>query len=257
MTNWNRSVFGMGLATLVLFAQSCQRAEQPATETEPANPTAAAPAPAPAAPSQTASQPAPAPKPAAPTPTRAAAPPAAPAPAPAAQTRALSLAAGTPLKVRTTRTISTATLKTGDAFEVVLDEPLVSGGRELFAKGATVTGRVVNSDPGGRVKGVASLAITLNGLRAADGRMFDITTNTVSIEADSSKAKDATKVGIATGIGAAIGAIAGGGKGAGIGAATGAGAGTAVVLGTRGDAAEIPSETVLDFSLASPVTVNR
>jgi hypothetical protein len=27
------------------------------------------------------------------------------------------------------------------------------------------------------------------------------------------------------------------------------------VLGTRGDAAEIPSETMLDFSLTSPLTV--
>ncbi|MBI2818799.1 MAG: hypothetical protein HYX73_02380 [Acidobacteria bacterium] len=41
----------------------------------------------------------------------------------------------------------------------------------------------------------------------------------------------------------------------GIGASAGAGAGTAVVLSTRGDAAEIGSETPLTFELQSPVTV--
>jgi hypothetical protein len=77
------------------------------------------------------------------------------------------------------------------------------------------------------------------------------------LEAQTSRRDDAAKVGIATGIGAAVGAIAGGGKGAAIGAATGAGAGTGVVLATRGDAAEIASETVLNFQLTSPVTVTE
>jgi len=93
-------------------------------------------------------------------------------------------------------------------------------------------------------------------LHTPDGQVYDIATNNVSVNATTSKTKDATKVAIGTGVGAAIGAIAGGGKGAAIGAATGAGAGTGVVLATRGDPAEIPSEAVLDFSLSSPVTVN-
>jgi hypothetical protein len=87
--------------------------------------------------------------------------------------------------------------------------------------------------------------------------MFDVDTSTVTIEADPSVGKDAAKVAIGTAVGAAIGAIAGGKKGAGIGAATGAGAGTAVVLGTRGDAAEIPSETVLEFALTAPLSVSH
>ncbi len=41
------------------------------------------------------------------------------------------------------------------------------------------------------------------------------------------------------------------------GAATGAGAGTGVVLATRGEAAVIASETVLDFELRFPVTVTE
>ena len=65
------------------------------------------------------------------------------------------------------------------------------------------------------------------------------------------------KVGVASGIGAAIGAIAGGGKGAAIGAGAGAAGGTGLVLGTRGEAAELPAETVLSFKLAAPVNVQE
>ncbi|HWP85948.1 MAG TPA: hypothetical protein VNN17_12200 [Terriglobia bacterium] len=245
MTNASASIRALGLALAVLLAQACQQASPPAAEETSGTPaasaagkTATAASPKPAAAADAASKPA-------------SAPPA------AAQTRKATLPAGTVIKVRTTRTLSTKTLKTGDGFDAVLDEPLVANGQELFPKGAMVMGRVVESDPGGRVKGVASLAIALTMVHSADGQMFDIDTSTVSIEADTSKAKDAAKVAIGTAVGAAIGAIAGGKKGAGIGAATGAGAGTAVVLSTRGDAAEIPPETPLEFSLTSPLTVSR
>jgi hypothetical protein len=167
------------------------------------------------------------------------------------------LDAGTALTVRTTTTISTKSHKAGDTFAASLEEPLVEGTFVVAPKGATVVGKVVDSDPGGRVSGVASMTVSLDSMETADGQTIGLDTNSIRIEAQSTVKKDATKVGIATGIGAAIGAIAGGGKGAGIGAATGAGAGTGVVLATRGDAAEIASESVLDFQLASPVTVTE
>ncbi len=77
-----------------------------------------------------------------------------------------------------------------------------------------------------------------------------------SVAAQSTKKKDAKKIGIASGVGAAVGAIVGGGKGAAIGAGAGAGAGTAGVLTTRGDAAVIGSESVITFELSEPVTVS-
>lgn len=237
MKKLNATIRIMGLALAVLLAQACQQAEQPAAPAGGGASSRASSKPAGAASSATNKS--------------TAAAPAAP------QSRSTTLPAGTAIKVRTTRTLSTKTLKTGDSFDAVLDEPLMADGKELFPKGAMVMGKVVNSDPGGRVKGVASLAIALTMLHTSSGQMFDVNTSTVTIEANTSKAKDATKVAVGTAVGAAIGAIAGGGKGAGIGAATGAGAGTAVVLGTRGDAAEIRSETVLDFSLTSPLTVSQ
>jgi hypothetical protein len=56
-------------------------------------------------------------------------------------------------------------------------------------------------------------------------------------------------------IGAIIGGIAGGGKGAGIGAAAGGGVGGGVQAAGKGQQIILPSETVLSFSLRSPLTV--
>jgi hypothetical protein len=114
---------------------------------------------------------------------------------------------------------------------------------------------VVESDPGGRVKGVASIAVQLTGLRTDGGQQIEISTGSVARQASTTKRQDAQKVGIGAGVGAAIGAIAGGGKGAAIGAAVGGGAGTGAVLATRGKSAVLASETVLTFKLLYPVTI--
>ena len=123
--------------------------------------------------------------------------------------------------------------------------------------GARVEGVIVDSDPGERVKGVASIAVTLESLTLADGRTVALDASQYTRQAKSTKKKDATKIGVATGVGAAVGAIAGGGKGAAIGAGVGGGAGTGVVLATRGDPAVIPAETRVSFTLKSPVTVTK
>ncbi len=130
----------------------------------------------------------------------------------------------------------------------------MSGGAEALPKGTPVVGKITDSDPGGRVKGRATMTVELTGIRVGS-RVVPISTDSFVQEAPATKKKDAAKVGIGAGLGAAIGAIAGGGKGAAIGAAAGGGAGTATVLATRGDPAEIPSETVLTFKLVRPVSI--
>src|SRR4029079_12470157 len=114
--------------------------------------------------------------------------------------------------------------------------------------------RVVDSDPGGRVKGVATISVRLIQLRLGASNVAN-ETHAYARHAHATKRKDAAKVGIGAGIGAAIGAIAGGGQGAAIGAASGGAAGTGLVLATHGDPAVIGAESVLTFKLAAPVTV--
>jgi hypothetical protein len=135
--------------------------------------------------------------------------------------------------------------------------PLVVDGHTLARPGATVIGRVVSSDKGGRVKGKASLTLSLAKLHLANGSTVSIQSNSVSQEGKSDTKKNMVRTGIAAGAGSLIGAIAGGGKGAAIGAGVGAGAGVATNMATRGPAAEIPPETVLNFSLARDLVVTE
>lgn len=166
-----------------------------------------------------------------------------------------SLPEGTPLLVRTSTTLSTKTQETGQSFVAHLQQALVVDGRVLAPKGAELLGVIVDSDRGGRVKGRSSLGVQMTRLHTAAGPTIAISTSTYTVVANATKGKDAAKVGIGSGVGAAIGAIVGGGKGAAIGAAAGAGAGAGTVLATHGDAAVIPSETVLQFTLNAPAAL--
>ncbi len=168
-----------------------------------------------------------------------------------------TLDAGTPIVIRTTNKIYTKNMSTGSTFEASLEQPLEDNGYVIAPRGASVEGVISNSDPGGRVKGVASITVAVRRIIMQDGRSLAVRTSSYAATAKESKGKDAMKVGIASGIGAAIGAIAGGGKGAAIGAGAGAAGGTGMVLGTRGAAAEIAPETVLTLKLAAPVSVQE
>jgi len=168
----------------------------------------------------------------------------------------VTLAAGTPIKVITTSEISTQSGKTGDGFTMVLNEDINDGTSVIARRGAMVKGVITDSDPGGRVKGVAMLTVTLSELALADGGEVAVKTNDHIVEADSSIGKDIAKTGIGAGIGAAIGAIAGGARGAAIGAGIGGAAGATSALVTHGDAAVIATETPITFNLTAPVTIN-
>jgi len=169
--------------------------------------------------------------------------------------REFTLPAGTPISVRTTGELSTSKLSNGSTFDALLEHDLVSGDMVLAKSGAHVTGVVVSSDPGGRVKGTASLSVGLRAVVGTRGTVIALKTDSYESDAESTKKKDATRTGIATGIGAIIGGIAGGGKGAAIGAGAGAAAGVGTNMATRGAAATIPAEALLEFRLTSPVTV--
>ncbi len=168
--------------------------------------------------------------------------------------RTVTIPVGTLLSVRTASQASTQSSRAGEMIEATLDSPLKADGTVVAPRGVPCALLVTKSDPGGRVQGRASIGLRLGSLQVA-GQARQVTTNIYVREAPGTKKKDATKVGIASGVGAAIGAIAGGGKGAAIGAGAGAGAGTGVVLATRGAPAVIPAESVIQFRLRQPITV--
>jgi hypothetical protein len=169
--------------------------------------------------------------------------------------REYTLPAGTTVSVRLPREVSTERATTGATFDGLLEHDLKSGETLIAKAGTRVNGFVVNSDPGGRVKGVASLTVGVRSIVGVKGNAIAVTSDSFTVDAASTKKKDAVRTGIATGVGALIGGIAGGGSGAAIGAGAGAAAGVGTNLATRGEAAVIPAETLIEFKLVAPVTV--
>ena len=165
--------------------------------------------------------------------------------------------AGTLLSARLGEGLTTERNQVGDTFTATLDQALVVDGFVIAERGARMKGKVVESVPAGRVKGLAQLGVELTELRTADGQQVVLTTEAFHKSGTPSKKEDAAKVGAGAGIGAAIGAIAGGGKGAAIGAVIGGASGAGTVLATRGKEAELPVETRISFKLRDAVNITE
>ena len=197
----------------------------------------------------------PEPPPPAPAPTEVASrpePPAIPPPP-----RQVTLNAGTLIPVRLIDGLSTQRNNAGDTFAGSLDQPLMVDGLVIAERGSRVEGRVVTADKGGKVSGVASLAVQLTRIHLSDGQTVSVQSENFERHAEQTRGTDAAKVGGGAAIGAIIGAIAGGGKGAAIGAGAGGGLGAGDVLLTRGKPATLPSETRISFRLSTPVTITE
>ena len=98
---------------------------------------------------------------------------------PAPQPHQVTLNAGLPLPVRLVDGLSSERNAPGDAFLATLDKELVVDGFVIAERGARVEGRVVAVDRGGKVRGVAALAVELTRLHTSDGQTVAIQTDSV------------------------------------------------------------------------------
>ena len=186
-----------------------------------------------------------------------------PAPAPARRPAAapvgmkVTITEGSVIAIRLGETLNSEKNHIGDTFSGSLAEPVVVDGMVIAERGAAVSGRIVDVERAGRVKGVAVLQLALTEINTADNQRVPVLTSAFLVKGPDTTKGDVAKVGIAAGIGAAIGAIAGGGKGAAIGAGAGGAAGTGGVLATRGKPATLPTETLIRFRLTQAVTITE
>jgi hypothetical protein len=172
----------------------------------------------------------------------------------APQVTMTDIPAGATVSVRLDQPLDTAQNKAGDTFSATLNEPLVVDGRVAIPQGTRFTGSVTAAEASGRLQGTATLSLTLDSF-VMNGQTYRLNTTAVSRVSGGHKKRDIGIIGGGTGLGAAIGAIAGGGKGAAIGAAAGAAAGTAGAAATGKQHVTIPAETVMVFTLQSPLRV--
>ena len=180
-------------------------------------------------------------------------PPARPAANNAANT-GYTLPTGSTISIRMIDSINSEVNKVGDTFVAVLDVPIVSGGVEVVPRGADIRGRISNVNEAGRVAGKAELGLELTQL-VVNGITYNVTTSEYQEAGESRGGQTAKRATVGAGIGAIIGAVAGGGKGAAIGAGVGAGGATAVQVLTKGEKLNIPSETLLEFTLRAPLVI--
>jgi hypothetical protein len=187
-----------------------------------------------------------------------AAPPAqmadAPAVSAARRSTGVTVPAGTSLLVRMIDSVDSDKNHVGDRFRASLEQDLTVDGVVVARRGADVYGRLAEAKEAGHFEGKSQLKLELTDM-LIDNRLQPITSGDYDVSGSSRGSNTAKKVGVGAVAGTIIGAIAGGGKGAAIGAGVGAGAGAAVQVMTKGEQVHVPSETLLDFRIQQPFTL--
>jgi hypothetical protein len=180
-------------------------------------------------------------------------PPPPPAP-PEPVVKEVTLPAGTVIPIRVTETLDSKTAQSNDVFHGSLAGDLGTQGVIAIPRGSAVMGRIVDAREAAHFKGAALLSIELTELKAR-GKKVAVVTDAYNKEGAARGKNTAEKAGGGAALGAIIGALAGGGKGAAIGGLAGGAAGTGVNAATRGQQAVIPTETLINFRLQSPITM--
>jgi hypothetical protein len=142
----------------------------------------------------------------------------------------------------------------GQRFDASVDAPVAVGGRTVIPKGANAKVVLVAVNQAGHIEGrsevkLALVSVSIRGVpHAVKSDLFD--------KQGASRGKaSAMVIGGGAAVGGAIGGSFGHKKGAAVGAASGAGAGAGVQMAGKGQSVTVPSETRIDFTLRSPITV--
>jgi BON domain len=178
----------------------------------------------------------------------------APQPMPPPPPRKVTVPLGTSMAIRLLDPIDSEKAQPGQTFRATLDAPLPSDGDLAVPSGYDVKGHIVDVKSAGKFAGQSLLVLQLDSI-SVSGKLYGIEADPYRRQGSNRTTNTAKKVGAGAVIGAIIGGIAGGGKGAGIGAAAGGGVGGGVQAAGKGQQIVLPSETVLSFTLRSPLTV--
>jgi len=186
--------------------------------------------------------------------------------------QAAEIPPGAHVLLRMENSLSSRTAKEGDFVYLRTAVPIASSGEIAVPAGSYVQGVVTESKQSGRVKGRAQLAIRLETLTLASGKVYKFSPHVSSVDSGETgqkvvgsenaiepapgKGKDAERIAILAGSGAGIGGIADRSwKGAGIGAGVGSAVGLATVLLTRGKEVELRQGSTLDVVFDRPVSL--
>ncbi len=155
---------------------------------------------------------------------------------------------GTRLVIRTADVIDSSRHPVGYRFTSQLEGALVVDGVTVAPRGAYVHGRITQAGSAGRLAGTAELGIEFTDIMIND-QLIAIRTGGIQAQTGNEAARTVGRTARA----AAIGGLIGGSSGARTGARVGAGA----ALLTSGASINVPAGTILETTLAEPLTVQR
>ena len=179
----------------------------------------------------------------------------------------LGLPAGTALKVKLGKTLTTFSNKAGDDFSGNVIEAVVLDGKTVIPIGSTVQGKVTKVSEPRRIAGKPTIGIRPQSVVLPNGERYALDATLVDtnmrggtdvneegqFKGSGHDGRDLKEVAVGTGGGMLAGGLIGGGPGILIGGGVGAGA-TAVHWFTRHKSAMIPAGTELILELNRPMT---
>jgi hypothetical protein len=171
--------------------------------------------------------------------------------------RSLEAPVGTALIVRTVETIDSRNAGANQTFSAIVEQNVNNAsGRVIVPERSTARLMIRHMSSGGATGG-AEMILDVQSI-TVDGRRYTVSTTDLTLENDTGIGKNkrtAEVIGGGAALGTIIGGIAGGGKGAAIGVLVGAAGGAGAQVLTRGRDVRVPAETVLEFRLDKPVTL--
>jgi hypothetical protein len=163
--------------------------------------------------------------------------------------------AGTRLTIRVDQRISVKTTRAGITFTgEIVDPVLGTDNNVLVPKGSTVEGVVDAAHRRGHFKGRSILELRLTSL-TLNGTRYPLQTRDLRESKKGKGKRSAAMIGGGSGLGMLVGGVATGGVGLVVGGLVGGGAGTAAAGLTGNRDLDIPSESIVHFTLADDLVV--
>lgn len=164
------------------------------------------------------------------------------------QQKMVTVPAGTRIMVRMLDTVDSSKDPKGYRFTAALETNLAINGTVIVPAGNTVYGRLAVAQQAGRATGSSNLILELTDI-VVHGTAYPIYTSDYEVKGSSSGRRSGRRLLGGAGLGAVIGAMAGN---AGMGAAIGATAGAVGSVAQKGESIQVPSETLIQFTLQQP-----
>ena len=168
----------------------------------------------------------------------------------------LVIPAGTVIAVRLIDGVDSSRDQAGKRFAASLDAPVVAGGRTVIPRGANATVVLSNVNLAGHIEGRTEVSLALTAI-SYRGSAVVVRSSLYQKQGSSRGKTSAIVIGGGAAVGGAIGGIFGHKKGAAVGAASGAGAGAGSRMLTKNPPVIIPSESIIQFTLRSPVSLSQ